>query len=129
MLSSQTKDEVTHAAIQNLCRTLGQLTIDNVLSADNATLEAAICKVGPHMTFMNQSSTLFRSASGGERPSEQPRVLPIIFGSEYYYRGISGRRLRNLKMNSIQTCRRPWMNCVVNFIPSPTVHPTQLTNP
>ena len=46
MLSSQTKDEVTHAAVQNLSQALGELTIDNVLSADDATLEAAICKVG-----------------------------------------------------------------------------------
>ncbi|KAF8328835.1 DNA glycosylase [Cantharellus anzutake] len=46
MLSSQTKDEVTHAAVRSLSEALGGLTVDNILSATNATIEAAICKVG-----------------------------------------------------------------------------------
>ena len=46
MLSSQTKDEVTRAAIDNLRRNLGELTIENILAASDSTIQDAICKVG-----------------------------------------------------------------------------------
>jgi endonuclease III len=46
MLSSQTKDEVTHHAVSNLRSSLGELTVENVLAADPATISEAIGKVG-----------------------------------------------------------------------------------
>ena len=46
MLSSQTKDEVTFAAVTNLRTSLNGLTLENVLAADVETIQAAICKVG-----------------------------------------------------------------------------------
>jgi endonuclease III len=46
MLSSQTKDEVTWTAVNNLRRDLGELTIENVLAASDNTIQDAICKVG-----------------------------------------------------------------------------------
>jgi endonuclease-3 len=47
MLSSQTKDEVTSAAIQNL-RALfgGHLTLEAILDAKEEDIAQAICKVG-----------------------------------------------------------------------------------
>eukprot|EP01139_Manchomonas_bermudensis_P025722 Amastigsp_a846472_19.p2 type:complete len:296 gc:universal Amastigsp_a846472_19:1046-159(-) len=49
MLSSQTKDQVTAAAVRNLQLKLpGGLTIESVLAADVATLDALISKVGFH---------------------------------------------------------------------------------
>ncbi|EJD48672.1 DNA glycosylase [Auricularia subglabra TFB-10046 SS5] len=46
MLSSQTKDEVTHAAVMNLREALGGLTVDNILAADDSVISGAIAKVG-----------------------------------------------------------------------------------
>lgn len=46
MLSSQTKDEVTHAAIGALRTALNGLTLDNVLAADDSVISGAIAKVG-----------------------------------------------------------------------------------
>lgn len=47
MLSSQTKDEVTFAAVQNLRKAMGgQLTLSNMIAASDETIEQAICKVG-----------------------------------------------------------------------------------
>jgi endonuclease-3 len=47
MLSSQTKDEVTSAAIANLRIALGgSLTLEGMLAAENSVIEGAINKVG-----------------------------------------------------------------------------------
>lgn len=46
MLSSQTKDEVTHTAVSNLRKSLGELTVDSVVAADESTISDAISKVG-----------------------------------------------------------------------------------
>jgi len=46
MLSSQTKDEVTHIAVSNLRVSLGELTVENILAADEKTISDAIAKVG-----------------------------------------------------------------------------------
>lgn len=47
MLSSQTKDEVTDAAVANLRRALGgSVTIDGIIDADESTISDAIGKVG-----------------------------------------------------------------------------------
>lgn len=47
MLSSQTKDEVTDAAVKNLRVAIGgTLTIANVLQAEDSVISGAIAKVG-----------------------------------------------------------------------------------
>jgi endonuclease-3 len=47
MLSSQTKDEVTDAAMTKLREALGgSVSVANVMGADQATIESAINKVG-----------------------------------------------------------------------------------
>jgi endonuclease-3 len=47
MLSSQTKDEVTDAAVANLREALGgSLSVSAMIDADDATISSAIGKVG-----------------------------------------------------------------------------------
>lgn len=47
MLSSQTKDEVTSAAVRKLREAVGgSLSVDAVLTADDKAISDAICKVG-----------------------------------------------------------------------------------
>lgn len=47
MLSSQTKDEVTDAAVSKLRTAIGgSLTVDGILNADETTISEAIAKVG-----------------------------------------------------------------------------------
>lgn len=47
MLSSQTKDEVTSAAVDKLREAVGgSLSVDAILGADEDTVSQAICKVG-----------------------------------------------------------------------------------
>ncbi|KAL6308647.1 DNA glycosylase [Sparassis latifolia] len=47
MLSSQTKDEVTSAAVSKLREALGgSINVDAVIAADDSTVSEAICKVG-----------------------------------------------------------------------------------
>lgn len=47
MLSSQTKDEVTDAALKKLRVALGgTISLDNILKADENTISGAINKVG-----------------------------------------------------------------------------------
>lgn len=47
MLSSQTRDEVTDAAVGRLREGLGgSITVDAVLAADDTTISEAIAKVG-----------------------------------------------------------------------------------
>lgn len=47
MLSSQTKDEVTHAAVKSLRTAIGgEITLGAMLAASAATIQGAINKVG-----------------------------------------------------------------------------------
>jgi len=47
MLSSQTKDEVTDAAVAKLRTALGgSLSVDALIAADDSTISGAIAKVG-----------------------------------------------------------------------------------
>lgn len=47
MLSSQTKDEVTDAAVAKLRQALGgSITIEALIDADDSTISEAIAKVG-----------------------------------------------------------------------------------
>ncbi|KAF8872669.1 DNA glycosylase [Gymnopilus junonius] len=60
MLSSQTKDEVTNAAIDNLREALGgSITIDAMIAAEDAVISKAIAKVG----FWNRKTTYLKQAA------------------------------------------------------------------
>ncbi|CAE6345384.1 unnamed protein product [Rhizoctonia solani] len=60
MLSSQTKDEVTAAAVENLRRTLpGGLTVDSILAAEPSVISNAIGKVG----FWRRKTEYIRAAA------------------------------------------------------------------
>ncbi|QRW00820.1 HhH-GPD superfamily base excision DNA repair protein [Ceratobasidium sp. AG-Ba] len=60
MLSSQTKDEVTWAAVENLRQVLpGGLTVDSVLAADPSVISGAINKVG----FWKRKTEYLKSAA------------------------------------------------------------------
>lgn len=61
MLSSQTKDEVTDAAVDKLRKTLGgTLSLEAVLTADESTISEAINKVGFWRKKTQFSPLLFR---------------------------------------------------------------------
>ncbi|OJA11195.1 hypothetical protein AZE42_06243 [Rhizopogon vesiculosus] len=60
MLSSQTKDEVTDAAVKKLRTAVGgTLSIDAIISADDATISDAIAKVG----FWRRKTTYIKKAA------------------------------------------------------------------
>ncbi|CAE6434321.1 unnamed protein product [Rhizoctonia solani] len=60
MLSSQTKDEVTAAAVENLRRVLpGGLTVDSILAAEPSVISNAIGKVG----FWRRKTDYIRAAA------------------------------------------------------------------
>ncbi|KZV96557.1 DNA glycosylase [Exidia glandulosa HHB12029] len=59
MLSSQTKDEVTHTAIGNLRTALNGLTLENVLAAEDSVISGAIAKVG----FWRRKTEYIKKAS------------------------------------------------------------------
>ncbi|KAF8589721.1 DNA glycosylase [Ramaria rubella] len=72
MLSSQTKDEVTHTAVVNLRTSLGELTVDNVLTAEEATISAAIAKVGfwrRKTQYIKQAAQKILDEFNGEIPN------------------------------------------------------------
>ncbi|GAA5900806.1 hypothetical protein JCM6882_007669 [Rhodosporidiobolus microsporus] len=81
MLSSQTKDPVTHQATQNLRTTLpGGLTLSALESATVEELDACICKVGFHNTKANNLKRLavkLREEHGGDVPNDLPGLLAI----------------------------------------------------
>lgn len=69
MLSSQTKDEVTHAAMEKL-RAHG-LTVDNVLATDDATLGQLIYPVGfwkKKVTYIKKTCEILKRDYAGDIP-------------------------------------------------------------
>lgn len=74
MLSSQTKDPVTHQAVQNLRKNLpGGLTLDSLLAASVEELDTLISKVGFHQTKATNLAKLavrLRDLHGGEVPED-----------------------------------------------------------
>ena len=67
MLSSQTKDEVTSAAVDRLREAVGgSLSVDAILRADDSTISDAICKVG-FWRRKTQSAPLETTVSGNGR--------------------------------------------------------------
>jgi endonuclease-3 len=72
MLSSQTKDTVTSAAIANLQENLpGRLTLESILEVDPARLDELVCKVGFHNTktkYIKEAAVVLRDKFGGDIP-------------------------------------------------------------
>ncbi|GAA5861633.1 hypothetical protein JCM8547_000689 [Rhodosporidiobolus lusitaniae] len=81
MLSSQTKDPVTHQATMNLRQNLpGGLTLSALESATTEEIDAQICKVGFHTTKANNLKRLavkLREEFGGEVPNDLQSLLSI----------------------------------------------------
>ncbi|BGP13642.1 hypothetical protein JCM10213_007819 [Rhodosporidiobolus nylandii] len=81
MLSSQTKDPVTHQATMNLRTDLpGGLTLSALESATAEEIDACICKVGFHNTKANNLKRLavtLREKHGGEVPGDLKSLLDI----------------------------------------------------
>ncbi|BGP13629.1 hypothetical protein JCM10213_007805 [Rhodosporidiobolus nylandii] len=81
MLSSQTKDPVTHQATMNLRTDLpGGLTLSALESATAEEIDACICKVGLHNTKANNLKRLavtLREKHGGEVPGDLKSLLDI----------------------------------------------------
>jgi endonuclease III-like uncharacterized protein len=92
MLSSQTKDEVTDAAVEKLRDAVGgTLSVEAVISADDSTISNAIAKVG-----------FWRRKTGSVYLSVEERAAIFTFS----ILGISRRRLYGYAMISIQRCPR-----------------------
>lgn len=88
MLSSQTKDEVTDAAVKNLRDAVGgTLSVAAVISADDSTISNAIAKVG---FWRRKTGSVYLSIEGRAAVF----MLSIL--------GISRRRLYGYGMISIQ---------------------------
>lgn len=72
MLSSQTKDEITAAAIENLkSHKPGGLTVDSILSMDSKTLNGYICKVGFHNNktrYLKETAVMLKEKYDGDIP-------------------------------------------------------------
>ncbi|KAM0748461.1 DNA glycosylase [Meredithblackwellia eburnea MCA 4105] len=81
MLSSQTKDPVTHQAVQNLRHQLpGGLTLDSLLKVSVEEIDACICKVGFHATKaanLQKLAIRLRDVHDGKVPEDLPNLLAI----------------------------------------------------
>ncbi|GAA5833851.1 hypothetical protein JCM11251_005987 [Rhodosporidiobolus azoricus] len=81
MLSSQTKDPVTHQATMNLRNNLpGGLTLSALESATVEEIDACICKVGFHNTKavnLKRLAVKLREEHNGDVPSDLPGLLDI----------------------------------------------------
>ncbi|KAK4053685.1 alpha,alpha-trehalase nth1 [Microbotryomycetes sp. JL201] len=81
MLSSQTKDPVTHQAVQNLRNQLpGGLTLEALIDATPEEIDACICKVGFHnIKTMNlkKLAIRLRDEHGGDVPADLHSLLAI----------------------------------------------------
>lgn len=81
MLSSQTKDTVTAAAVARLQAELpGGLSVASILAATPAALNALIAKVGFHNTktrHIQQAAALLRDRHGGDVPATLDGLLAL----------------------------------------------------
>jgi endonuclease-3 len=81
MLSSQTKDEVTAAAIQNLRQKLpGGLNLDSVLQAKEELLDKCIFKVGFHrkkVTYLKQAAKICKEEYDGDIPNTAEGLMKL----------------------------------------------------
>jgi endonuclease-3 len=84
LLSSQTKDEVTAAAMNTLHTRLGHpstgITIQHVLDASISDIDACICKVGFHRKkaqYMHQVASILRQEHQGDVPDDLQTLLSL----------------------------------------------------
>ncbi|RIA93240.1 putative endonuclease [Glomus cerebriforme] len=81
MLSSQTKDHVTAAAIQNLRQKLpGGLNLDNVLQAEEKFLDDCISKVGFHRrkaTYLKQTAKICKEEYNSDIPNTVEGLMKL----------------------------------------------------
>ncbi|SCZ97225.1 BZ3500_MvSof-1268-A1-R1_Chr4-2g07071 [Microbotryum saponariae] len=81
MLSSQTKDPVTHQAVKNLREQLPNgLCLDSLFSATPEQIDAAICKVGFHnikTANLKKLAIRLKEMHGGDVPSDLTQLLAI----------------------------------------------------
>ncbi|GAA5868285.1 hypothetical protein JCM3774_000993 [Rhodotorula dairenensis] len=82
MLSSQTKDPVTHQATMNLRNNLpGGLTLEALEAASAEQIDVCICKVGFHNTKAKNLKLLaerLRTHHDGDVPGDLPSLLEIV---------------------------------------------------
>ncbi|KAI0781508.1 DNA glycosylase [Trametes elegans] len=81
MLSSQTKDEVTDAAVAKLREAVGgSLSIDAILQADEGAISEAICKVGfwrRKTQYIRQAAQKLREEFGGDVPKTADELCSL----------------------------------------------------
>ncbi|KAK9894493.1 DNA glycosylase [Cystobasidium minutum MCA 4210] len=84
MLSSQTKDPVTHEAVMNLRRNLpGGLSLESILAASDADIQACINKVGfwrRKTEYIRKSAEIIRDKFDGDVPKtiDELLILPGV---------------------------------------------------
>ncbi|GAA5978752.1 hypothetical protein JCM10908_004469 [Rhodotorula pacifica] len=100
MLSSQTKDPVTHQATMNLRNDLpGGLTLEALEAATVEQIDACICKVGFHNTKAKNLKLLaerLRTHHDGDVPGDLPSLLDIVgVGPKmaYLYLQVTGQNI------------------------------------
>lgn len=92
MLSSQTKDEVTDAAVAKLREAVGgSLSVNAIMQADESVISEAICKVG----FWRRKTQYER------RPTES-----VPFSCSLVHLGISSKLRRSCMTSLGETSRR-----------------------
>ena len=80
MLSAQTKDAVTDEAVKRLdhhWKEQGGLTVANILTADEATIDSLICKVGFHnrkANFILRTARILHASYD----DDIPRTIPLL---------------------------------------------------
>ncbi|KAI4292927.1 endonuclease III [Pancytospora philotis] len=77
LLSSQTRDEITHAAVQRLNEQLGQLTPLAVLAAPEDTVHQCIRRVGYHNKKLGYLYAVSKQLCTGAMPTTLPDVLRL----------------------------------------------------
>jgi endonuclease III len=96
MLSSQTKDEVTDAAVSNLREVVeGSLSVDAMLAAEEDTISEAIGKVG---FWRRKTQSVYSCIVIMHR-------TPVVS----YHTDTSSERLKSFMMTLIPTCRKRLM--------------------
>ncbi|KAF9557740.1 DNA glycosylase [Agrocybe pediades] len=81
MLSSQTKDEITNAAVDNLRAALGgSITIEGMIAADDAVIQKAIAKVGfwsKKTTYLKQAAIKLRDEFDSDVPDTADKLCSL----------------------------------------------------
>ncbi|KAH9483573.1 Endonuclease III-like protein [Psilocybe cubensis] len=81
MLSSQTKDEVTNAAVDNLRKAFGgSISVDAMIAADDSVISEAIAKVGfwrRKTTYLKQAAIRLRDDFDSDVPSSVDELCSL----------------------------------------------------